>query len=142
MAVWLLVTWQGVQALEESPYTKRKIFNAPIREQAIIVSDEGFYPKSISVFKGEKVRFYITSTTHEKSCFILKGKDLFLSAEKGKISEGVVFFDHEGLFEFYCPTQSEKGRLTVLERPKDKKERRAQRTMASEKVKIWMPKEE
>lgn len=142
MTLWILLTWQGVQALEESPYSKRKVFDTPVREQAIIVSEEGFYPKSISVFKGERVRFYVTSTTKEKSCFIVKGKQVFLSAEQGKISEGIVFFDQPGSFEFYCPTHGNKGRVTVLEKPKDKNKKRAQRTMASERVKIWMPKEE
>ena len=136
------MTWQGVQALEEGPYSKPKRFDLPLREQAIIVSDEGFYPKSISVFKGEQVRFFVTSTSDNKSCFILKGKDLFLAAEKGKVSEGVVYFNKAQTVEFYCPTLPSKGRLTVLERPKDKKQKRAQRTMASERVRVWMPREE
>lgn len=136
------MTWQGVQALEESPYSKARKFNTPLREQAIIVTEEGFYPKSISVFKGERVRFYVTSTSENKSCFILKGKNLFLSAEKGKVSEGVVYFEESQAIEFYCPTTKSKGRVTVLERPKDKNDRRAQRNIASDKVRIWMPKDE
>lgn len=136
------MTWQGVLALEEGPFSKTRRFDLPIREQSIIVTDEGFYPKSISVFKGEQVRFFVTSTSDNKGCFILKGKDLFLAAEKGKVSEGLVYFEKPQSVEFYCPTLPSKGRLTVLERPKDKKQQRAQRTMASEKIRIWMPREE
>lgn len=113
-----------------------------MREMAIIATQDGFYPRSISVFKGERVRFYLTNTSDQKSCFILKGKEVFLSAEKGKVSETVVYFDNPGKFEFYCPTHKEKGKVTVLERPKDKEKRRAQRSIASQKVRIWMPKEE
>jgi hypothetical protein len=142
LLLWALVTWQGVQALEESPYVKAKRFSTPMREQAIIVTDEGFYPKSISVFKGERVRFYVTSTSDTKSCFILKGKGLFLAAEKGKVSEGIVYFDDAEKLEFYCPTTKSKGRVTVLERPRGKNSKRAQRNIASEKVRIWMPKDE
>lgn len=136
------MTWQGAQALEEGPYAKKRRFELPLREQAIIVTDHGFYPQNIAVFKGERVRFFVTSTSDNKSCFILKGKDLFLAAEKGKVSEGEVFFKNSQVVEFYCPTLKTKGHITVLERPQDKKQKRAQRTMASEKVRIWMPKEE
>ncbi|MEC7275486.1 MAG: hypothetical protein VXV96_04125 [Bdellovibrionota bacterium] len=142
MILWALVTWQGVYALDEGPYSKPRKFELPQREISIIVTEEGFYPQKISVFKGEKVRFFVTSTTDSKNCFILKGKDLFLSAEKGKISEGTLLFDRKESVEFYCPTSIEKGRLTVLERPQDVKKERAQRTIASERVKIWMPREE
>lgn len=142
--LWALLAWQGVQALEDGPYAKKRRYDGPKREVSIIVSEEGFYPESLSVFKGETVRFFITSTTDQKSCFILKGKDLFLAAEKGKISEGTFFFDREGRIEFYCPTTRQKGSLTVLERPRDKEKDkiRAQRKIASEQVKIWMPREE
>lgn len=128
-------------ALEEGPYGLKRSYELPTREVSIIVTDEGFYPSKVSVFKGEKVKFFITSTSENKNCFILKGKDLFLSAEKGNVSEGVVFFDETARIEFYCPTSQEKGHLTVLERPGDKA-RRIQRELASEKVKVWMPKEE
>jgi plastocyanin len=136
------VTWQAAQALEEGPYAKKREFDLPLREQSIIVTDHGFYPETIAVFKGERVRFFVTSTSDNKSCFILKGKNLFLAAEKGKVSEGEVLFKEPQVVEYYCPTLKTKGHITVLERPQDKQRRRAQRTMASEKVRIWMPREE
>jgi len=43
-------------ALEES-YNKDRSLEVPYREQAVILSKEGFYPNRITVFKGEKVRF-------------------------------------------------------------------------------------
>lgn len=99
----------------------------PMREIAIIFSDEGYYPRSISVFEGEKVRFFVTSTTEKPHCFIVESHKLFLSATKGKISEGEVHFDRPGKFSFYCPSSKNDGRVVVLEK-KDK----AQRNVASE----------
>ena len=58
----------------------------PTREISIIVTKEGYYPKSLSVFEGEKVKFYVTSTLDEPHCMIVEGpeapvqflKDFFL----------------------------------------------------------------
>jgi len=139
MVLWGLVTWQGAQALDEDPFFKKRSFDLPVREQAVIITDEGFYPQNIVIFKGEKVRFFVTNTSDQKSCFILKGKDFFLAAEKGKVSEGVFHFKDKGRVEFYCPSQKNKGHLTVLEKPK-----KGSREIASEKtsVRVWMPREE
>lgn len=111
----------------------------PAREIAIIFSDEGYYPKSISVFEGEKVRFFITSTTEKPHCFIVESHKLFLSATKGKISEGEVFFDKPGQFSFYCPSSKNDGRVVVIE----SKKKEAERSVASEKKDPlqWVPKD-
>ena len=127
-------------ALDETPVFKRQKYATPIREQSIIVTDEGFYPPKFSVFKGERVRFFVTSTTDNKQCFILKGQEFFLAAKKGEISEGVAYFDDTGVVEFYCPTHKEKGRITVLARPTTKKQ--VKRSIASERVRIWTPRDE
>jgi len=95
------------------------------------------------VFKGESIHFFVTATSDEKECFIVKGKDIFLSAEKGKVSEGTVVFNSPGEFQYYCPTSQFKGKITVMERPEVIKARK--RALASEGVsgiKIWMPREE
>lgn len=114
----------------------------PMREIAIIFSDEGYYPKSISVFEGEKVRFFITSTTEKPHCFIVESHKLFLSATKGKISEGEVFFDRPGQFSFYCPSSKNDGRVVVIE-TKKKETDKTQRSVASEKKDpmMWVPKD-
>lgn len=127
-------------ALDETPIFKRQKYSSPIREVSIIVTDEGFYPSKFSVHKGERVRFFVTSTTEDKQCFILKGQEFFLAAQKGRISEGMISFDDKGVVEFYCPTHKEKGRITVLERSKKRKV--LQRSIASKKVRAWTPKDE
>lgn len=114
----------------------------PMREIAIIFSDEGYYPKSISVFEGEKVRFFVTSTTEKPHCFIVESHKLFLSATKGKISEGEVHFDKPGKFSFYCPSAKVDGRVVVLE-----KKEKVRREVASEQAPVkrdplkWVPKD-
>ena len=45
-----------------------------------------------------------------------------------------------GVFQYYCPTNKFKGSITVLERPEVIRERKRQ--LASEGVKVWMPREE
>jgi hypothetical protein len=55
----------------------------PSREISIIVTKEGYYPRSLSVFEGEKVKFYVTSTLDEPHCMIVEGHKVFLAANKG-----------------------------------------------------------
>ena len=140
MTLWALVTWQTVHAVDDGPVFKKKEFTNPKRQQSIIITPEGFYPEHFSVFSGEMVRFFVTATSDQKECFIIKGKEIFLSAEKGKVSEGSVMFNSPGVFQYYCPTNKFKGSITVLERPEVIRERKRQ--LASEGVKVWMPREE
>ncbi|MAF78105.1 MAG: hypothetical protein CME63_17550 [Halobacteriovoraceae bacterium] len=140
MTLWALVTWQTVHAVDDGPVFKKKKFNTPKRDQSIIVTPEGYYPESFSVFKGERIRFFVTATSDQKECFIIKGKEIFLSAEKGKVSEGSVIFNRPGVYQYYCPTTKHRGSITVMERPEVLRERK--RALASETVKVWMPREE
>ena len=123
-------------------FAKAKKFDIPERNVSIIVTDEGYYPKSLSVFKGEKVKFFVTSTSKNPSCLLLPEKKVFLSAQKGKLSEGAAVFAEKGVHKFYCPTGKIFGEIVVLERPSVVKKRRAARELASEKVKIWIPRDE
>ena len=140
LGLWGLLVWQTVYAVDDTPVFKAQKFTNPTREHSIIVTEEGFYPESISVFKGEKVRFFVTATTERKECFLIKGKEIFLSAEKGKVSEGSVIFNRPGVYQYYCPTTKHRGSITVMERPEVLRERK--RALASETVKVWMPREE
>lgn len=121
-----------------------KKFDVPLREVAVIITREGYYPKSISVFAGEKVRFYITSTIDEPTCFILGAKSIALTPRKGKIVEAETFFDRPSEFSFHCPSGKIFGKLSVLGRPKKKDEYIApKRNIASgSEVRFWKPKEE
>lgn len=111
---------------------------SPTREVAIIVTKEGYYPKSISVFEGEKIKFYVTSTVEEPNCMIVEAHKVFLAASKGKITEGEAVFNKAGEFAFYCPSSKNDGKVVVLKKQTPKRE------VASEKNHdgmLWTPKE-
>ncbi len=110
----------------------------PIREMAVIVTKEGYYPKSLSVFEGEKIKFYVTSTIEEPHCMIVESHKVFLAANKGKVTEAEVVFDKAGEFAFYCPSSKNDGKIVVLKKAMPKRE------VASEKSRegmFWTPKE-
>lgn len=128
----------------ESTYFQGTEYERPKRELAYIVSEEGIYPENQFVYQGEKVRFFVTSTTKMPSCFVIKGKDFFLEAKKGKITEQEAYFERTGEYELYCPSFSKKSKITVLEHPRSKKDRikRDLASKESKKIKIWRPKDE
>lgn len=105
----------------------------PGREISIIVTKEGYYPKSISVFEGEKVKFFVTSTVEEPNCLIVESHKVFMAANKGKVTEGEAVFDKPGNFAFYCPSSKNDGKIVVIKKHEPKRE------IASESV--WMPRE-
>ena len=110
----------------------------PTREISVIVTKEGYYPKSISVFEGEKVKFYVTSTVEEPNCLIVESHKVFMAATKGKITEAEALFDKSGEFAFYCPSSKNDGKIVVLKKVTPKRE------IASEKkseAMLWTPKE-
>lgn len=110
----------------------------PVRELAVIVTKEGYYPKSLSVFEGEKIKFYVTSTVEEPHCMIVESHKVFLAANKGKVTEAEVVFDKAGEFAFYCPSSKNDGKIVVLKKAMPKRE------VASEKSRegmLWTPKE-
>ncbi len=109
----------------------------PTREVSIIVTKEGYYPKSISVFEGEKIKFYVTSTVEDPSCVIVQDHKVFVAANKGKVTEAEAVFNIPGEFSFYCPSSNNDGKVVVLKKVVPKRE------IASEKKgpSVWMPKE-
>lgn len=129
----------AAQALEES-YNKERTLDVPYREQAIIVSKDGFFPNRLVVFKGEKVRFFVTAVGVDSACFNIPDKNVYTSAAPQKIAEAETFFDKVGVFQFNCPNNSFTGRVMVLEKASDRDET-MRRGLASDTVKIWKPKE-
>lgn len=124
----------------EATYFKEQQFDFPMREQSIIISENGYYPNKISVFKGEKVRFFITSTLAKQSCFNIPAKNIFSSPQKGEIIEREVVFDEAGTFVVNCPNMNFEGRVTVLQKSQDFIEEQ-RRGLASDVVKVWVPKD-
>jgi len=106
----------------------------------VIVTKEGFYPNRLVVFKGEKVRFFVTSIGEAHACFNIPDKNVFSTAPIGKLAEAETFFDKAGTFVFNCPNSAFNGRVLVVEKAKDKDET-MRRGLASEVIKVWQPKE-
>ena len=126
-------------ALEDS-YNKDKSLDVPYREQAVIITKEGFYPNRLVVFKGEKVRFFVTAVGVDSACFNIPDKNIYTTATQSKIVESETFFDKVGVFQFNCPNNTFTGRVMVLEKPSDREES-MRRGLASDEVKIWKPKD-
>lgn len=136
------IVFNAVFALEDGEIIKEKNFDRPVREISVIASKEGFYPERLTAFVGEKVKFFVTSSTDKPSCFFLQEKELFLSAEKGQVHTAEAYFDKEGVYDFYCPNGKIKGRLSVIERPDDKRRRQIASEMEKKRVRVWHPREE
>ncbi len=118
-------------------------FDIPIREHSIIISEQGYFPSRISIFTGEKLKIFLASLKDKPSCLFIKSKNVFLSVNGREIIESEIYFDTPGEYEFSCPSEATKGRITVLQRNGGKKKDTA-RSIASESnnlVKVWMPKE-
>ncbi len=128
-----------VMALEQS-YYKEKSLDVPYREQSIIISKDGYFPNRIIAFKGEKIKFFVTTVGNEGSCFNIPDKNLYSTATALKIVEAETFFDKVGIFQFNCPNSQYSGRVVVIEKASDKVES-ARRGLASDVVKVWRPKE-
>ena len=127
-------------ALEDTAFHKKKLDIAE-REQAIIVAPEGYYPQKLTIFEGEKVKFFISSTVETPTCMMMPSHKLYIAVRKGKIAEGEAYFDKPGKYIFYCPTGKIKGTVTVLERP-TLVSAENRREIASTKVQVWRPKED
>ena len=109
------------------------------REVSVIVTPEGYYPKSFTVFQGETVKFYVTSTIEAPDCFLLQGHEVFLAANKGKITEAQAKFDNPGVYNYYCPSSKHQGKITVLK--KFDAQATPTRKVASDDPAVWTPKE-
>lgn len=133
----LLEAW-GLDALDYAEV--EKFTTHPLREISVIVTKEGYYPKQISIFEGEKIRFFVTTTEEEKSCLTLPEKDLFMAANPGRITEKEVLFKKAGRYEFYCPANKIRGRLTVLKK-KDVRRDIASKVKKKTVHKVWRPKD-
>ncbi len=112
-----------------------------LREDAVIVNDHGFFPKNLVVFKGEKVRLYLTNTSEKTLCFNVPDKNVFHSLKRNALVESEVYFDKSGRYTINCPNFQHQGTIVVLERASEKEEIQ-RRGLASDKVKIWKPKDE
>lgn len=134
----VLVSFESMATELNQNFKKRK-YDKPLREVSVIVGDDGFYPNKIVAYEGERIHFFITSSTKKSQCFVLQKHEVFVSAEFGTINETDVVLEHPGRYKFYCPSHKFEGFLTVLS--KDKPQDEISRTVASEKPKYWTPRD-
>ncbi len=119
---------------------KVSYFKGPKRQHSVIISEQGYFPKSISIFEGETIDFYITSIDGEAGCMVINEVNLFASARKGQIVRASAHFKSKGNYKYYCPATNATGTVVVL----PKQEKKPMRKIASEVTKgpsHWMPKD-
>lgn len=145
---FLCLVWFPLNDLKPGtdPLAEYQKFNFPRRDFSIISTPEGYYPDRVIVFKGEKIRFFLTSVTNEPACFLVKDHAVFLSAIRGKVSEGQVVFTKAGEYDFYCPGKKFRGKVVVLGKKDQfeqvKRVKNQNRTLSSKPGKeAWVPKE-
>ena len=118
--IFLSFSLVGVSEEKNPPrpgsYFNGKKVDPPEREVAVILDRGGYYPKHIVAFKGERLRVFLTTLLPEEGCLNVPAKDVFLTARKGSITEGLFFFDKPGTYKFHCPTGKMEGIITVLAR--------------------------
>ena len=107
-----------------------------LRRVSFIIDEFGIYPNSMSAFVGEELEVYVTSTS-KKSCVMVEGYQMFLSANKGKVSEGKIKLDKSGSFKIYCPSDKFQANITVL----DNKRNRNIASSQDAEPSVWVPKD-
>ena len=119
---------------------EEKYYERPVREVSIIVSETGFFPDQMLAFEGEKLKFFVTSTSKKSQCMVLQKHELFVAAEKGIVNEAEVTVEHPGKFRFYCPSFGHEGWLTVVKKGNTSQEVRKPAS-EDEKPKYWTPRD-
>ena len=100
----------------DSRFREQQIY-PPQRDWSLIISQEGNYPQTLVLFKGERVRLYVTTHLSGGSCLMIPSKDFFLHVKKGEIAEGLLFFNKAGTYTFSnCPAGKIQGKIVVLNR--------------------------
>lgn len=148
MSVWALDYAEEQRIIDPRP---ERVMHKPLRSHSIIITDSGYYPNKISVFAGEEVQFFVTTTQKEQQCMMIQSHNVFASAEKGLVTEAVGKFDVPGKYKIYCPSNKFSGTITVLQNQsiKEAAKEHASRGIASieeaslnkGKPSYWMPRE-
>lgn len=120
---------------------EEKYYERPVREVSLIVTDSGFYPDQLVAHEGEKLKFFVTSTSKKSQCLVLQKHELFMAAEKGSVNEGEVVAEYPGKFKFYCPSFGHEGWLTVVGKNKAQDLNRKPASAEEEKPKYWIPRD-
>jgi len=137
----LSFSWQVDAKKNVYPLAKKRMLDIPVQKRSVIISRYGFFPQTISLFEGEKVQLFLTSTMKAPTCFFMPDRKLYLTVNNREITEGELYFRKAGVYKFYCPLGKISGEFRVLVR-KNKVIKNVERKVASKKiVKFWKPKE-
>lgn len=121
-----------------APYEKGQVFENPRRDVSIILTDEGYYPSSLSAFVGEDIRITLTSTSQSAGCLVLDNHKLYMAANRGKLTMDQIRFEKPGVYHFYCPNNKViSGKIIVLEKKNKAADRK--REIASQFKGQWRP---
>ncbi|MCY4523204.1 MAG: cupredoxin domain-containing protein [Halobacteriovoraceae bacterium] len=139
--ILLTIIWFPAAASEQKK-KNATVFKHPIREQSVIVTKEGYYPKSINLVKGEKLRLFLT-TTNGQGCLVIPSHNIFMAGREGSVTTKEILFEKEGKYSFHCPTNKIKGKIIVRKNPFEKVKpgasRRIASTIDSDSEEQWRP---
>jgi len=121
LGAFLVVCSKTLFAILPSHLDFDKKYEIPLREVAIILTDEGYYPQNIQFFVGENVRIYLTSTRTKPGCFYIPEKNVFQAVDPKKLAIVELFFEREQKLSFMCPTGKSIGQIVVAKHPRVKK---------------------
>ncbi len=120
---------------------EKHLFKNPIREIAIIITEDGYLPEKIVAFQNEKIYLHLTSVDKKINCFLLPKQNYFISLERGDIKGGEFLFEESGNYHFSCPAREISGEFVILDRVSKSSDRAVAQDVDDNKyTKGWVPK--
>ena len=131
----------SIMGMENSLLNGQKLL--PTREHAIILTPEGVFPQQISLFAGEQLKLFLTSTPGTQGGITIASHDIFLTAEEGSVASAKIIFMTPGTYAYHCPRNSmATGTITVLPHPQHRRKKQITRSPAAKpKATHWIPRE-
>jgi len=86
-----------------------------VQEVALIVSDLGFFPKTLFVTQGIPVKLFVTGTSKKTLCIMMDSFDIRKQIKSQKMEELNFTPTTLGQYRFYCPVNGMEGTVLVKE---------------------------
>lgn len=104
---------QELQNIREEAVKPEEVYKHGVQEFSVIATDTGYLPAKIFVRRNIPVKFYLTSASARKLCFMMDD----FSVRKGVSSQSVEQINFlptkPGQYRFYCPVQEIEGQVIV-----------------------------
>lgn len=92
-----------------------RIAGAPL-ELAVIATESGFFPATLSVVQGTPLKLYLTSTSlNTELCFVMDAFHIYRGLPSQRVVEISFTPKEAGIFPFSCPVRTLQGSLVVRE---------------------------